>query len=306
MSKYKAKVLSTGRYIPSKVLTNDDLSKLVDTSDEWIYTRTGIKTRYVAEESVSDLAYLSAIDAINKGNINKDEIDLIVVATITSESRTPSIANIVQKRLEINNERIMSFDLNAACTGFVYALEVASALVHTNFNKALVIGVEKMTNVMDFTDRNTCVLFGDGAGAMIITKGNDEMYFYNDSSGDLDNLLTVGEKIAMDGRKVYQFAVDIIPKSINRILDENNLKLSDIDYIIPHQANVRIIESFIKQLNIQPEKVLINIDKYGNTSAASIPILIDEFKEKIAKRVKNILIVGFGGGLTWGAAILKI
>src|SRR5690606_10414592 len=126
----------------------------------------------------------------------------IVVATITSESRTPSIANIVQKKLEINNDRIMSFDLNAACTGFVYALEVASALVHTNFNKALVIGVEKMTNVLDFTDRNTCVLFGDGAGAMIITKGNDEMYFYNDSSGDLDNLLTVGEKIAMDGRKV--------------------------------------------------------------------------------------------------------
>jgi len=306
MSKYKIKVVSTGRFIPDKILTNDDLSKMVDTSDEWIYTRTGIKTRHIADESVLELAYLAGLDAIKKGNVDKNDIDLIVVATITAEQKTPSIANMVQKKLEIENTQVMTFDLNAACTGFVYALEVASALVQTNFNKALVIGVEKMTNVVDFTDRNTCILFGDAAGAMIIEKGNDDIFFYNDSRGDLTDLLTVDDKIHMDGRKVYQFAVDIIPKSINRVLEENNLTLGDIDYIIPHQANVRIIDSFIKTLNLDREKVLINIDKYGNTSAASIPVAIDEYKDDNANSVKNVLIVGFGGGFTWGAAIIKI
>ena len=177
MSKYKTKVVSTGRFIPDKILTNDDLSKMVDTSDEWIYTRTGIKTRHIADESVLELAYLAGLDAIKKGNVDKNDIDLIVVATITAEQKTPSIANMVQKKLEIENTQVMTFDLNAACTGFVYALEVASALVQTNFNKALVIGVEKMTNVVDFTDRNTCILFGDAAGAMIIEKGNDDIFF---------------------------------------------------------------------------------------------------------------------------------
>lgn len=306
MSKYKTKIVSTGRFIPDKILSNDDLSKMVDTSDEWIYTRTGIKTRHIADEPVLELAYLAGKDAIEKGNVDKNDIDLIVVATITAEQKTPSIANMVQKKLEIENTQVMTFDLNAACTGFVYALEVASALVQTNFNKALVIGVEKMTNVVDFTDRNTCILFGDAAGAMIIEKGNDDIFFYNDSKGDLTDLLTVDDKIHMDGRKVYQFAVDIIPKSINRVLEENNLTLDEIDYIIPHQANVRIIDSFIKTLNLDRDKVLINIDKYGNTSAASIPVAIDEYKDRNANEVKNVLIVGFGGGFTWGAAIIKI
>lgn len=306
MSKYKTKIVSTGRFIPGKILTNDDLSKMVDTSDEWIYTRTGIKTRHIADETVAELAYQAALDAINKKDIDKNEIDLVIVATITHEEKTPSVANIVQKKLGIDNNQVMSFDLNAACTGFVYALEVASALVHTNFNKALVIGVEKMTNVVDFTDRNTCVLFGDAAGAMVIEKGDDDIFFYNDSNGDLDDKLTVGEDIKMDGRSVYLFAVDIIPKAINRILEENNLTLDDIDYIIPHQANVRIIDSFVKTIGFDRDKVLINIDRYGNTSAASIPVAIDEYKDDNKDTLKTILVVGFGGGFTWGASIFKI
>lgn len=303
---YKINILSTGRYLPSKILTNDDLSKMVDTSDEWIYTRTGIKERRIAEdETVLDLAYNASLNAINKSGINKDEIDLIIVASITNEVKNPSVANMLQKKLDIKGN-VMSFDINAACTGFVYALEIASSLVNTSFNKALVIGAEKMSNVVDFTDRNTCVLFGDGAGAMIIEKGEDKSYFYNDSSGDLLDELTVSNHIHMDGRKVYQFAVDIIPKAINILLNDNNLTLNDCDYFIPHQANVRIIDSFVKQLKLNKDKVLINIDKYGNTSAASIPILLDEFKEKNEGVKNNVLIVGFGGGFTWGSALIKI
>lgn len=308
MSKYNLNIISTGRYLPEKILTNDDLSKIVDTSDEWIYTRTGIKSRHIAkeDENVLDMAYHASLDAINNGSIDKDEIDLIIIATITNNVKNPSVANRLQKKLDIKGQ-VMTFDINAACTGFVYALEVASSLVNNNtIRKALVIGSEKMSSVTDWTDRNTCVLFGDGAGAMIIEKGNDASYFYNDSSGDLLDELTVNNSVKMDGRKVYQFAVDIIPKSINKVLSDNNLTLDEVDYFIPHQANVRIIDSFIKTLNIDKDKVLINIDKYGNTSAASIPIAISEYNEVKNDKKKTILIVGFGGGFTWGAAVLKI
>lgn len=307
MNNYNINILSTGKYLPSDKLTNDDLSKLVDTSDEWIFPRTGIKTRRIASENelVVDLAYNAAVDAINKNNINKDEIDLIIVATITNEIKNPSVANLVQKKLDIKGN-VMSFDINAACTGFVYALEIASSLVNTSFKKALVIGAEKMTNVVDFTDRNTCILFGDGAGSMIIEKGEDKSFFYNDSSGDLLNELTVSNHINMDGRKVFKFAVDIIPKSIIEVLNRANLNLEDIDYFIPHQANIRIIDAFVNKLKIDKNKVLTNIEEYGNTSAASIPILLDEYKEKNTNTKKNILIVGFGGGFTWGSAIIKL
>lgn len=307
MNNYNINILSTGKYLPSDKLTNDDLSKLVDTSDEWIFPRTGIKTRRIASENelVVDLAYNAAVDAINKNNINKDEIDLIIVATITNEIKNPSVANMVQKKLDIKGN-VMSFDINAACTGFVYALEIASSLVNTSFKKALVIGAEKMTNVVDFTDRNTCILFGDGAGSMIIEKGEDKSFFYNDSSGDLLNELTVSNHINMDGRKVFKFAVDIIPKSIIEVLNRANLNLEDIDYFIPHQANIRIIDAFVNKLKIDKNKVLTNIEEYGNTSAASIPILLDEYKEKNTNTKKNILIVGFGGGFTWGSAIIKL
>lgn len=251
------KTISTGMYLPSKVTTNFDLSKIVETSDEWITTRTGIKERrYAVNETVSDLAYYAALDAINNANDKNiiNEIDLIIVATMTSETKSPSVANMVQSKLGLNDNQVTAFDINAACSGFVYALELAATLLSTKkYRKALVIGSEKMTNVLNFEDRNTCILFGDGAGALIAESTNDEnnaSYFYNDSKGDVDNYLVVNKYLEMNGPKVYQFAIDVIPKAINEVLEKANLTLDDIDVFVPHQANLRIIESMIKTLNI--------------------------------------------------------
>lgn len=302
---YKTKVISTGKYLPKDIITNGDLEKMVDTSDEWITSRTGIKTRHKATESVLELAYLSSMDAINKNNYDLNKIDLIIVATITNELKSPSIASLLQAKLNLNDKHVMAFDINAACTGFVYALEIASSLLQGNYQSALVVGVEKMTSIVDFTDRSTSVLFGDGSGSMILEKGDNQTYFYNDSRGDDREILKVDKYLTMNGPRVYQFAVEVLNESIKKILTDNNLTLKDIDVIIPHQANIRIIETMIKDLNIESDKVLINIDKYGNTSAASIPITIAEYKEKV-KEEKTALLIGFGGGFTWGAAIIKI
>lgn len=302
---YKIKTKAFGKYLPKEVITNEDLSKLVDTNDEWITTRTGIKERRKASEDVLEMAYLSAVDAIDKYNYDVNKIDLIIVATITAEQKTPAIANLLQAKLGLNNKQVMAFDLNAACTGFIYALEVASSLLQGTFKSALVVGVEKMTNVIDFTDRSTCILFGDASGAMILEKGDNITHFYNDSKGDDRGILNVTDKITMNGPRVYQFAVETLNQSINKILNDNNLTLADIDVIIPHQANIRIIDTMIKDLNIEREKVLVNIQHYGNTSAASIPVTIAEYKEEV-KEEKNALLIGFGGGFTWGASIIKI
>ncbi|NLK12608.1 MAG: ketoacyl-ACP synthase III [Candidatus Phytoplasma sp.] len=306
----KIKVVSTGKYIPDEMMTNDDLAQIVDTSHEWIYSRTGIETRYVAKEmTTADLAYLSAKNAIDKLAYDITKIDLIVVATMTNELKNPSIANIVQAKLGLNDQNIMAFDLNAACTGFIYALDVASSLLNSKkFKAALVIGAEKMSEIIDYQDRNTCVLFGDGAGAVIIEKSEnieDQAYFYSDSSGDTNETLYVLNKLKMDGKKVYQFAVDVVPKAITHILNQANTTMENIDMVIPHQANKRIIESVAKHLNLPVTQFFMNINKYGNTSAASIPIALDEYKETQTSS-KKVLLVGFGGGFTWGSAIIKI
>jgi len=302
----KFKVISTGHYVPSDIITNDDLSKIVETNDEWIYTRTGIKERRKAKEHElpSDLAYNASTDAINKVSYDVNKIDLIIVATIKGDQITPSTANILQGKLGI--KEAMSFDINAACTGFVYALEMATALLNQGRHKtALVVGVEKLTDITDYTDRQTCILFGDGAGAMLLeaNPNGDEIKFYNAATHDENNFLTVKQYIKMDGRRVYLFAVDIIEKSIRKVLEDNNLTLRDIDAIIPHQANERIIQGVAKAMDIPMDKFIINIDKYGNTSAASIPITINEYRDKFGIN-KKILIVGFGGGFTWGSAVL--
>lgn len=307
----KIKVISTGRYVPKKVVSNKDFEATIDTTDEWIVTRTGIKRRHFASEDENsvELAYQAALSAIKNKNIDVNTIDLIVVATITNQVRTPSAANLVQAKLGLNNKQVMTFDINAACSGFVYALEVASALINTSSHKrALVIGTEHMSSIVDFTDRGTCILFGDGAGAVIIEKSDskdDEVFFYNASKGDDEKILWIDPKVKMDGKEVYKFATDIMPKAIEEVLSRANLKIEDIDYILPHQANLRIIQSVSKSMNLPLDRFLINIDEYGNTSSASIPILIDEFKEK-DKGIKKVLLVGFGGGFTWGAAILNI
>lgn len=304
------KIVGFGHYVPEKVMTNDDFAKFLETSDEWIYTRTGIKKRHISgEESTIDLAYQAAINTIKNSNYDVNKIDLIIVATITSKLRTPSVANLVQERLGINEKHVMTFDINAACSGFVYALEVASSLLLSgNYKSALVIGSEQMSSIVDWNDRSTCILFGDGAGAVILEKSNDEtdkVYFYNGSKGDDKGILWIDQKVKMDGKEVYKFAVDIMPKAIQKVLEMSPYKLEDIDLIVPHQANIRIIQSVAKDMNLSMDKFLVNIDEYGNTSSASIPILLSEYKSK-HKDKKRALFIGFGGGFTWGAAIMNI
>ena len=302
------KVLGTGHYVPNQIITNHDLEKLVETSDEWIVSRTGIKERRkVTTETTHEMAYLASKEALKKANIDASEIDIIIVATITENQKTPAVANFVAGLLGIEHD-VMSFDINAACTGFVYALELASSLIQQpKYRKALVIGAETLSNVLDYTDRNTCILFGDGAGAVVIEKGNDNNlgYFYNTSKPDMTNTLDVGTYIKMDGRKVFLFAVDVVEKSILKVLADANLTIDDIDHIIPHQANERIIMSVAKSMNVSMNKFVMNIASYGNTSAASIPLTLSEYKEK-HKETKRVLFVGFGGGFTYGAAIVEV
>ncbi len=306
MNLHNIKVVASGKYTPENIITNKDLEKIVETSDEWIQTRTGIKERRKAtNETSTDMAYLAAKKAIETYDYDGSKIDLVVVATITSERQTPSVANLVMGRLGLR-EGIMSFDVNAACTGFVYALEIASSLMSTNqYKSALVIGSERLSSVIDYTDRNTCILFGDGAGAVIIEqKPNSIASFYNASKADMSDILTVDKTIRMDGKKVYVFATDVVERSIRHILDVNHLTIEQIDAILPHQANERIIQSVAKSMNIPMSKFELNIATYGNTSAASIPILISEYME--TNKNKRVLLVGFGGGFTWGSAILEV
>jgi 3-oxoacyl-[acyl-carrier-protein] synthase-3 len=306
----KIKMISSGKYVPPTIITNEDLEKLVETSNEWIITRTGIERRHKAvDELTSDMAYKAAMNAIERVNYDTNKIDLIVMATITGDQMTPSTANYVQSKLNLTHD-VMSFDINAACTGFVYGLEVASALLQTKrFRAALVIGGETLTKITDYTDRNTCVLFGDGAGAMIIEPSDleqDAAYFFNAARPDTVGSLTVVSKIFMDGKKVYQFAVEVMEEAIHRVLKDANLTLEDIDLIIPHQANERIISAVAKSMGVPLEKFMLNLKEYGNTSAASIPITISDYYDQNYTKNKTILLVGFGGGFTWGSAILHL
>ena len=306
MNTHNIKVVASGKYAPEKIITNKDLEAIVETSDEWIRTRTGIHERRKAEtETSTDMAYFAALNAIDTYGYDKSKIDLVIVATITSERQTPSVANMVMGRLGLR-EGIMSFDVNAACTGFVYALEIASSLISTNqYKSALVVGSERLSSVLDYTDRNTCILFGDGAGAVIIEQNpQSKASYYNASKADMTDILTVDKTIRMDGKKVYVFATDVVEKSIRHILDVNQLTIDDIDAILPHQANERIIQSVAKSMNIPMEKFELNIATYGNTSAASIPILIAEYMT--THQNKRVLLVGFGGGFTWGSAIIEV
>lgn len=306
MNTHNIKVVASGKYTPSTIVTNADLEKIVDTTDEWITTRTGIKERRKADQETStDMAYFAALSAIEKYQYDRSKIDLVVVATITSERQTPSVANLVMGKLGLK-EGIMSFDVNAACTGFVYALEIASSLMATNqYRSALVIGSERLSSVLDYNDRNTCILFGDGAGAVIIEQNpQSKASFYNASKADMADILTVDKTIRMDGKKVYQFATDVVEKSIRHILEVNQLSLEDIDAILPHQANERIILSVAKSMGIPMTKFEMNIASYGNTSAASIPILIAEYQALHPNQ--RVLLVGFGGGFTWGSAIVEV
>ena len=307
MNQAQIKVISSGKYIPKETITNQDLEKMVDTNHEWIVSRTGIIKRHKASETEesSDLAYYAAMDAIRKANYDINQIDLIIVASITGDQLTPSTANFVQTKLGITHD-CMSFDINAACTGFVYGLEVAAAMLGSGrFRSALIIG----SKVVDYTDRNTCILFGDGAGALIVEpsqKPEDQVYFYNAAKPDEFLSLTVEKYIKMDGRKVFLFAVDIMQKGIEKMLNDANLTIDEIDAIIPHQANIRIIQAVSKAMDIPMEKFVLNIKEYGNTSAASIPISLDEYMLDQKNRNQKVILVGFGGGFTYGSALINL
>lgn len=308
------KIVSTGYYAPQNVLDNFDFEKMVETSDEWIVSRTGIKKRHITEnESCVDLGYQAALKAVEK--IDKNKIGLIICATMTPDNFTPSNACLIQERLGLNEQEIMCFDLNAACSGFVYALTVANSLLQNleEDKYALVIGSEELSKIVDYNDRNTCVLFGDGAGAVVVAKGSGLFVSYCNSSGNLEVLKAAAiskddnnHYLTMMGQDVFKFAVTVIPESINAVLTKAGLTLDDIKYVVCHQANYRIIKNVYKKLKSSEEKFYMNLHEYGNTSAASIPLALGEMDEKgLIKPGDKIICVGFGGGLTWGATLIE-
>lgn len=307
-------IISTGRALPDKKVTNDDLSKIVDTNDEWITTRTGIKNRYFCEEETNwQLAYRTADKVITKAGIDKNDIGVLIVGTFTPDYATPSVACILQKELGLS-EDIMAFDINAACSGFLYSLKIASSLLEDSDKPyALVLGSEKISSRLNMEDRGTCVLFGDGAGGILIKQAPDKMFCsVTGARGDYEALGCNGNTdsepyIYMNGKTVFKYAVHNIVKATNDILTKSGLTLDDIDYVVCHQANERIIRSVIKQLKAPEEKFYININEYGNTSAASIPIALDEMNEAgMLNEGKKIICVGFGAGFTWGAILIEL
>ena len=322
----EVRIIGVGSYVPPKVVTNDDLSKIVDTNHEWILDRTGICERRVSEgEDTSSIAYKAAVDALKKANITGEDLDLIIVATITPDSFIPSVACMLQKMIGAKNAT--AFDISAACTGFIYSLEVAENLIKGGkYKRALVVGAETLSKIVDWTDRSTCILFGDGAGACIIeaVKESDSKIIntYSMSDGEKWSALTTGandvkspfskqeniknKHIQMNGREVFKFATSVMVDSVKKVLEGTKYSLEDIDYVVPHQANLRIIDYAAKKLSIPREKFYVNLDRFGNTSSASIPIALSDMYNQGKLETGNLIVlVGFGGGLTCGATLIK-
>lgn len=323
----RSKIISTGSYLPERILTNFDLEKIVDTSDEWITERTGIKERRIASENqaASDLAYEASRLALEKASLKAEDIDLLIAATVTGDMPFPSTACILQHRLGAKNAA--AFDINAACSGFLYGLYVADSFVRSGMHKrVLIIGAEVLSKITDWEDRTTCVLFGDGAGAAIVEPTEEErgiISMHINSDGGMWDLLHMpggGSRypvskdsldkrlhyIKMKGNEIFKVAVRTLEDLVLRILKDNKLDPSQLSLLIPHQANLRIIQATADRLGLPMDKVLINLDKYGNTSAASIPIALDE--AVMTGRIKDgdyILLEAFGGGLTWASALIK-
>ncbi|MCE5168006.1 ketoacyl-ACP synthase III [Paenibacillus profundus] len=327
MSLRSVGIIGTGKYVPERVLTNSDMEKMVETSDEWIVSRTGIKERRIAaeHEATSDLAFHAAEQALKAAGITAEQLDLIVVTTVTPDTTFPSTACLVQERL--GAKRAAAFDLSAACSGFVYGLANASNFIAMGIYKyALVIGAECLSRITDYTDRNTCILFGDGAGAAVlgpVPEGRGFKSFVLGADGGGGELLkleaggsrmpasseTVQNKrhyIYMNGREVFKFAVRIMGSAAEEALAKAGKTKEDIDLLVPHQANTRIIHAALERLNLPEEKCMINLPRYANTSAASIPLALAEaVEEGRVREGDTILLVGFGGGLTWSASVIE-
>lgn len=320
-------IIGTGSFLPEKIMKNCDLERIVDTSDEWITSRTGIRERRILEEgkATSDMGIEASKKALEDAKLDPLDVDLVIVATMTGDMITPSTACIIQDKLGCKNAA--AFDVSAACSGFIYGLSVAYGLIKSGvYKNVLLVASEAMSRILDWQDRGTCILFGDGAGAAVISevpegRGILGLELGSDGSGK-DNLLIpsggsrspVSQKtldgreqyLRMEGSEVFKFAVRKIDETCKNLLKKTGLNSDDIDLFIPHQANTRIIDSAVKKLKIPKEKTFVNLDKYGNMSAASIPVALDEaLKQGKISDGDNILLVGFGGGLTWGSAILK-
>ena len=310
-----SKILSTGSYLPQKILSNKDLEIMVDTTDEWIFTRTGIRERHIAasDEMTSDLAVKAALNAFEMAKIDKNAIDLIIIATTTPDKVFPSVATMVQRKLGMAG--CAAFDVQAVCSGFVYALATADNFIKAGAAKcALVIGAETFSRIVDYTDRSNCILWGDGAGAVILqaseTQGVISTHLHAD--GNYENMLHVprnpngADTVTMEGNAVFKMAVNTLDQIVDETLTANNMQKSDIDWLVPHQANIRILQATAKKLEMPMDKVVVTVDKHGNTSAASIPLAFDTaVRDGRIKRGDVILMEAFGGGFTWGSALIK-
>ncbi|RNC28609.1 MAG: 3-oxoacyl-[acyl-carrier-protein] synthase 3 [Candidatus Dichloromethanomonas elyunquensis] len=320
---YDVEIVGTGSFVPENRVTNEDISKFVDTSDEWISERTGIKERRISiSENTSDLAFMAARRALDDAGISPEEVDLIILATITPDYFFPSTACLVQAKLGAH--KATSFDISAACSGFIFGLTVAEQFINTGvYQTVLVIGAEVLSKIVDWNDRSTSVLFGDGAGAAVLKRGKQGIISrvtgcdgsgaaslacpavplknaFCDFSQEKANVLT------MNGREIFKFAVKIMPECVEKVLEDSGHSIDEIRYIIPHQANIRLVDAAVKKLQINQEKVYINIQRFGNTSGASIALALDEMSRGGLLRNGDLLIlVGFGSGLTYGAMLLK-
>ena len=318
-----SRIIGTGSYLPEKILTNADLEKMVDTSDEWIRTRTGIEERHIAAdgEYTVDLAEQAARRAMEAAGKTKDDIDLIVVGTTSADRVFPSTACLLQQRLDIHG--CAAFDVQAVCTGFIYALGIADKFFRSDSAKcALVIGAETLSRIVDWTDRNTCVLFGDGAGAVVLEASDEPgiMSTHLHADGEYENLLTVPYGIStgadqilegsggilMKGNEVFKMAVNTLGRIVDETLEYNHMDKSEIDWLVPHQANIRIINATAKKLKMSTDQVVVTVDKHGNTSAASVPLALDTaVRDGRIKRGDTLMLEAFGGGFTWGSALVK-
>jgi len=325
LNKTRASITAVGSYLPSKVLNNKDLEKMVDTSDDWIFSRTGIKERRILDKGLgtSLMAINAALKIIKKKNINPLDIDMVIVATITPDMHVSATAAHVAS--EIGALNAFGYDLQAACSGFLYGMSVASSYIESGkYKKIILIGADKMSSIVDYSDRNTCIIFGDGAAGVLFEPNNDNLgmqdeYLRSDGVGreflriegggsilpaSLESVSNKKHFLFQDGKSVFKYAVSNMANASEEIMKRNNLSNEDIDFLVPHQANKRIIDATASRMGIKESKVLMNIEKYGNTTAATIPLILSDFENKF-KKGDNIIFAAFGGGFTWGASYLK-
>lgn len=324
MKKITAAITGVQGYVPEEVLSNEDLAKIVDTSDEWITTRTGIKERRILRNGASsDMAAEAVLGLLKKTNTNPEDIDLVVLATVTPDYPFPSTANVLCDKVGMKNA--WGYDLIAACSGFIYALATGSQFIETGrYKKVIVVGVDKMTSILDYEDRTTCVIFGDGAGAVLLepneeglgvidfilrSDGSGRQYLIQPAGGSANppSIETVENRmhfVKQEGKQVFKFAVTNMAEVSAEIMDKNNLKSEDVDWLVPHQANLRIIDATADRMGLPKEKVMINIQKYGNTTAGTLPLCLWDYENQL-KKGDTLVLSAFGGGFTWGAVYLK-